>query len=267
LLQITEGNSSDKTKNMKLKSIIFSTVLLFASMAKSNAQTAQHDSLRIQIMENKNGNMFMIDTVVPASQHDQLVSWLSTQGIELPGMPEGHDSVQVEIIKIEGDGDSLPNGMRIIQPPTPPNAPLPPPAPGQKIEIIGMPPPPPGKNCRMIIICDSTVTCDKMKKQSDNTTTPEQGKVIVKNAPDGKALTIFPNPSNGHITVNIDIAGKEKTNMTITDMTGKTVYNEQLGTETENLSKEIDLSKFGKGTYAVKVEKGGQVFIRNVVVQ
>ena len=168
--------------------------------------------------------------------------------------------------------------MKIIQPPLPPNAPLPPPAPGQKIKIVDLPPLPPGtdgQNMRVVIINDSTGSkhqCTKtvtVVQTSQAPATPENAKVktVVKNAPDPNALKVFPNPSSGHFTININMAGKEKADLRITDMNGKTVYAEQLGTETENLSKEIDLSKNGKGIYNVEVHKGDKVIVEKISVE
>jgi hypothetical protein len=255
---------------MKLK-IIFFSALLLAGVAKLNAQTVQHDSIRVHIIENKNGNMFDLDTTIAASQHDNLKLWLSSQGIELAGLPEGHDSAQIVLVNVEGSGDSLPDGMRIIELPSPPDAPLPPPAPGQKMRVMTVPPPPPappgteGKVCRMVIICDTVVRCDNMKTKTNNSSA--QQKVMVKNAPDGKALNVFPNPTSGHITIEIAVPGNEKADLTITDMNGKIIYTEQLGTATEKLTKEIDLSKFGKGMYNVEVHKGDNVFVKRITVE
>ena len=55
--------------------------------------------------------------------------------------------------------------------------------------------------------------------------------------------------------------------LAITDMNGKIVYTEQLGTSTEKLSKEIDLSKNAKGMYNVEVDKGGNVIVKRISVE
>lgn len=255
---------------MKLNVLLFSAVLLLANASRLNAQTptAQHDSLRVHIIENENGNMMVIDTVVAASQQEQLHVWLTSKGVNLPPLPDGHDSLRVELVQIINDGDSLPNNMRIIGPPLPPDAPLPPPTPDGNMEVIMVSPPPaPGeKKCQMVIICDTAVHHQDMKVRTNNPNGAKQ-QVIINKAPDGKTLTVFPNPTSGLITVNIDMPGKEKAELTITDMNGKVVYSEQLGTATEKLTREIDLGKFGKGMYNVEVSKGENRVIRRISVE
>jgi hypothetical protein len=61
--------------------------------------------------------------------------------------------------------------------------------------------------------------------------------------------------------------GKGKATLTITDMNGKTVYTEQLPETDGKTSKEIDLSKYGKGMYSIRLSKGEKVIVEQVVVE
>ena len=79
-------------------------------------------------------------------------------------------------------------------------------------------------------------------------------------------MEVYPNPSNGRITLAFDLPGKAKTDITITDMNGKIVYEEQLGENVGAYKKEIAING-GKGTYVVRVQKGDQLLVKQVIVQ
>jgi hypothetical protein len=61
--------------------------------------------------------------------------------------------------------------------------------------------------------------------------------------------------------------GKGKAEMEVIDANGKTVYSEEIPNSDGKISKEIDLSKNGKGIYSVRVSKGGKVIVEQVVVE
>lgn len=290
---------------MKLKTILGIAGILLAISTKGISQNATADSIRVHIMQNENGNVTSIDTVVPFSQHDQLHAWLLTQGIDEPTAPlppgDVEGPMEVQIVKvltndISGDSshqmvvrmmndDQIPGkekNMKIIMLPDDPKAPLPPlppapPAPpGMKMRTPAPPDAPELENnndMQIIIIrdsagvenhqCTKTVIINQVPKTPATPYAPS----TEKKSPEAKDLTIYPNPSNGHITMNIDMPGKSETNIKVIDMNGKTVYSESLGETEGKVSKEIDLSKNGKGIYNVEVHKGGNVVVERVVVR
>jgi hypothetical protein len=54
--------------------------------------------------------------------------------------------------------------------------------------------------------------------------------------------------------------------ITISDLTGRSVYSEQ-GLSGNNVTREINLSEFPKGTYIVKVSTDQQIVTRKLVLQ
>jgi hypothetical protein len=256
---------------MKLKTFLLSAALLLGMLTTVIAQTAQHDSIRVKVMKNENGVITDIDTAVAIAQHDQLLIWLSQQGIEMPPPPpmmEGDSMKHFMIVKTI-EMDSMPDGglMRIPPPPTPPGAPAPPNPPGTF--IMRTPPPPPGHEGEvMIIVCDTTHRKECRKVVVENKT-PGTAKtqVITKDASPNNELVVYPNPSSGHITIDVNMPGKEKAVLTVTDMDGKTVFTEELPASDGKITKEIDLTKNGKGMYSIRLSKGGKVIVEQVVVE
>ncbi len=79
-------------------------------------------------------------------------------------------------------------------------------------------------------------------------------------------LIIHPNPSNGRIRIEMSEVNNEKYKLTITDMLGKTVYDVQKiinGSYEEN----INISKFGKGTYLFSISSKSTFITKKLIVE
>jgi len=80
-------------------------------------------------------------------------------------------------------------------------------------------------------------------------------------------VQVFPNPTSGLVTIRLEQSEKVKTVISIADMSGKVVFKESLGKFSGSYSKEIDLQKFGTGTYLVSIEQGSDVHVEKVIVE
>ncbi|OFZ55156.1 MAG: hypothetical protein A3D92_04795 [Bacteroidetes bacterium RIFCSPHIGHO2_02_FULL_44_7] len=80
-------------------------------------------------------------------------------------------------------------------------------------------------------------------------------------------VQVFPNPTSGLVTIRLEQSEKVKTAISIADMSGKVVFKESLGKFSGAYSKEIDLHKFGKGTYVVSIEQGSDIHVEKIVVE
>ncbi len=76
---------------------------------------------------------------------------------------------------------------------------------------------------------------------------------------------IRPNPSTGHFTVEFTDSLSADSFYSVYDAVGKLLFQRPLATGQE--SEEIDLSRFGKGTYLVRITSKGGVGNERVVVQ
>jgi hypothetical protein len=80
------------------------------------------------------------------------------------------------------------------------------------------------------------------------------------------SLGVFPNPTDGHIYINVDLTEKEDGIIEIRDLMGKKVYEYQF----RNLSAEsieADLSGLPKGMYFVNLKTGKELLIKKLMIQ
>lgn len=79
-------------------------------------------------------------------------------------------------------------------------------------------------------------------------------------------LTIYPNPSNGKLSVKFVSDNKEDIAVKILDEYGKTVWNEKEIEFNGEYSKEIDFTSFNKGVYIVKVSQGKRTVSEKLIL-
>ncbi len=79
-------------------------------------------------------------------------------------------------------------------------------------------------------------------------------------------INIYPNPNNGVFIVSVNVlADKKNTNITLTDITGRIVYKEQLDTSSGSLL--INTRSLEKGTYFIQISNSQSSTIKKVIVQ
>jgi hypothetical protein len=70
------------------------------------------------------------------------------------------------------------------------------------------------------------------------------------------------------ISVEFELAPKEKTSLRVFDMNGKVVYSEDiLDEQGKHVYREINLSGKGKGTYTVEVKSPKKVIAEKIILQ
>jgi hypothetical protein len=82
-----------------------------------------------------------------------------------------------------------------------------------------------------------------------------------------QVISLYPNPTTGMFTLNINNANSNQVVITIVDMQGKVVYNESDKNISAQYNKQIDLSDLAKGIYYVKLNIGADVKIEKLIVQ
>ncbi|PLX14145.1 MAG: hypothetical protein C0597_10470 [Marinilabiliales bacterium] len=75
-------------------------------------------------------------------------------------------------------------------------------------------------------------------------------------------ISIYPNPSDGKFRV--DIAKSNATQISVIDISGRVIYSENL---LRKYSSEIDLSRFSKGVYVLKMKVDNQEITSKVIIQ
>jgi len=82
-----------------------------------------------------------------------------------------------------------------------------------------------------------------------------------------RSVSVYPNPSNGVITISLEGFEGKKTDMRIMNVIGNVVYREVLQDPTARYSKTIDLNSLAKGLYYVKLETATYSQVRKVILR
>lgn len=80
-------------------------------------------------------------------------------------------------------------------------------------------------------------------------------------------LKFSPNPNNGQFNLSFNLPEKGRTSITIHDIQGKVVYEENLGKFSGEYNQNIDLSSQGSGTYLLNLVQGKQNLVERVIVK
>jgi len=90
-----------------------------------------------------------------------------------------------------------------------------------------------------------------------------QALVSIQDISFANAISVFPNPSNGNFSLNIDLTGTSSATAHIIDMTGAIVM--ELGSYTKGNST-VDISGLSSGAYFLKVISGNKVATQKIFV-
>ncbi|MFM7218219.1 MAG: T9SS type A sorting domain-containing protein, partial [Bacteroidota bacterium] len=83
-----------------------------------------------------------------------------------------------------------------------------------------------------------------------------------------QALTAFPNPTNGKVTMSFNAPTADRYLVRVVDLIGKVVYSGDLNAEAGLNTKEIDLSSMSKGIYILNVQtEGGEAQTLRLIVE
>jgi hypothetical protein len=88
----------------------------------------------------------------------------------------------------------------------------------------------------------------------------EDTSAVIEN--DSKLLKIYPNPNNGSFIINIPDQNST-TQVEIITISGKTIYNQQF--ETNKM--EINMNRYTKGIYFVKVRSGNKIYHSKLIIE
>ena len=80
-------------------------------------------------------------------------------------------------------------------------------------------------------------------------------------------LAVFSNPSDGTFQVQFTLPDAGDTYVSISDVNGKAVYEENLSNFSGTYQRSIDLGDMAKGTYFVRVLQNGYTATQTVIIQ
>ncbi len=78
-------------------------------------------------------------------------------------------------------------------------------------------------------------------------------------------ISIYPNPSNGIFTIQNPVGSLRPAGVSITDITGKTIYNQQLGIHNSQFV--IDISNQPTGIYFINIQTESGIYTEKLIIQ
>ena len=89
---------------------------------------------------------------------------------------------------------------------------------------------------------------------------------VIQQNVNGNDINIYPNPSNGLVNFAIKGANTENMNITVFDVLGKMIINQNLNVNgVANTS--FDFSSYAKGVYAVQITSGSEITTKKLMIQ
>jgi len=82
-------------------------------------------------------------------------------------------------------------------------------------------------------------------------------------------INVFPNPSDGRFQLSFEYSEKGEINAKVFDITGKLVKNitEDLVIGETSVTATIDLESPGSGIYFIRIEMGGKMLTKKIIVR
>lgn len=84
---------------------------------------------------------------------------------------------------------------------------------------------------------------------------------------DANSLQIYPNPSNGEFTVQINSLTNGIYQLSVVDLVGKKLYQQELNCSMGNNAQKLNLQHLDKGIYLVHIEKGEGTVTKKLFIQ
>lgn len=88
---------------------------------------------------------------------------------------------------------------------------------------------------------------------------------IKENNTNSHEMTIFPNPTNGHVTISVDFVNKNKIQIKLFNLMGQLLTVDELKTQNDKMSYDMDLSSYSSGMYIVNVIIGDSMISQKII--
>jgi Tol biopolymer transport system component len=80
-------------------------------------------------------------------------------------------------------------------------------------------------------------------------------------------MNVYPNPANSNATVSFSLNNEADVNINVTDLSGKVVYTNALGTVNGTQSVNVNTDALNSGVYMVNVSVDGTVSTQKLVIR
>jgi hypothetical protein len=96
---------------------------------------------------------------------------------------------------------------------------------------------------------------------------PAEQRTEAKTSGPEQSVSVFPNPTNGAISISLEGFEGKKTDLRIMNVIGNVVYREVIQDPEPRYLRNLDLSKFAKGLYYVKLETATYSEVRKIILK
>jgi len=80
-------------------------------------------------------------------------------------------------------------------------------------------------------------------------------------------ISIFPNPTENNVKINFTVNTLQNVQLSLLDIIGNSVYNETMTNFIGNFDKSLDLSKYAKGIYIVRIKANNNTYNQKLVIK
>jgi hypothetical protein len=87
------------------------------------------------------------------------------------------------------------------------------------------------------------------------------------NIEDSRAIQLFPNPTDGQLSLRLDFNQNTEVDLRITDLAGKAVYTQKIGTINGQYTQDLNLAYLAKGIYMVQVVTPEHSYFGKIAIQ
>jgi hypothetical protein len=291
-----------KSRSLLLKMLVllgFSPIYFMKLYAQQKPATTEKSVIRLKMVQEKDGERIVIDTVIENNADFDTDAFLKSKGLDIPSNPgktatahktmSGCDSLKTSVFYMSGTSPFIPELHAVppipAVPGTPATPPLPPDLPAEIIEKIEHIKLEYGTKGDTMIIITNPENLDigsltKNMKQVNvyvfrhvNICALDDAEQKALKAPKPKnelqieRLNFYPNPNNGLFKLQFELSDKGTTTISIAEKSGNEVYSEKLNNFTGKYENEINLTNQPKGMYYLTVKQGKQSLVRKLVIE
>ena len=102
---------------------------------------------------------------------------------------------------------------------------------------------------------------------SETDLNPKKKRKLKQTAEEGVDLSLYPNPAKASAQLELNFSEAAPTQIVVSDMNGRVVYNENIGEIKGNYRHEFDLNNWSKGVYIIDIKHGESTISEKLIVE
>ena len=78
-------------------------------------------------------------------------------------------------------------------------------------------------------------------------------------------FVVYPNPTTGNLNIQLNSLEKEDLNLVVMSLNGSIVYRDEMNSNQNGITKKIDLSRFAKGIYFIRLFNKTKSLVKKII--